>query len=149
MLHLQRDPVFLEKPVIWGAVMGTHSSLRYFALSVVASICVTLHCHSENPIIQTNFTADPAPLVYKGTVYLYASHDEDDATGFKMVNWKLYTSTDMVNWTDRGTVASLATFPWAVQTNNAWAPQAIERNGRFYLYVSISVPSRPDRLLEI
>jgi hypothetical protein len=53
----------------------------------------------------------------------------------------------MVNWTDHGAVASLATFPWAVQTNNAWAPQAIERNGKFYLYVPISVPSRPDRVI--
>jgi hypothetical protein len=129
--------------------MGTRCSLRYFALSFVASLCVTPHCHSENPIIQTNFTADPAPLVYKGTVYLYTSHDEDDATEFKMVNWKLYTSTDMVNWIDRGTVASLATFPWAVQTNNAWAPQAIERNGKFYLYVPISVPAKPDRVIAV
>ena len=129
--------------------MGTRCSLRYFALSFVASLCVTPHCHSENPIIQTNFTADPAPLVYRGTVYLYTSHDEDDATEFKMVNWKLYTSTDMVNWIDRGTVASLATFPWAVQTNNAWAPQAIERNGKFYLYVPISVPAKPDRVIAV
>ena len=108
-----------------------------------------LLCHTEDPIVQTNFTADPAPLVYKGTVYLYTSHDEDDATKFKMVNWKLYTSTDMVNWTDRGTVASLATFAWAVQTNNAWAPQSIERNGKFYLYVPIRVPDQPDCVLAV
>lgn len=66
-----------------------------------------------------------------------------------MLNWKLYTSSDMVNWTDHGTIASLATFPWAVQTNNAWAPQAIERNGRFYLYVPISVPGSPDRVIAV
>jgi hypothetical protein len=88
-------------------------------------------------------------LVYNGTVYLYTSHDEDDATGFHMLNWKLYTSTDMVNWTDRGTVASLATFPWAVQSNDAWAPQAIERDGRFYLYVPISVPERPKNVIAV
>jgi hypothetical protein len=110
---------------------------------------MTLLCHAENPIVQTNFTADPAPMVYRGTVYLYTSHDEDDATHFNMLDWKLYTSTDMVNWTDRGTVASLATFPWAVQTNNAWAPQAIERNGKFYLYVPISVPDQPDRVIAV
>ena len=32
---------------------------------------------SQNPIIQTYYTADPAPMVYDGTVYLYTSHDED------------------------------------------------------------------------
>ncbi len=113
------------------------------ALGIVVELFVTVGCNAENPIIQTNFTADPAPLVYNGTVYLYTSHDEDDATEFEMLNWKLYTSTDMVNWTDHGTVASLATFPWAVQSNDAWAPQAIERNGKFYLYVPISVPGSP------
>ena len=66
---------------------------------------------AENPIVQTRFTADPAPLVHDGTVYLYTSHDEDDADGFKMLDWRLYSSTDMANWTDRGVVASLKTFP--------------------------------------
>ncbi len=104
---------------------------------------------AQNPIIQTNFTADPAPLVYRDTVYLYTSHDEDDATAFKMLNWRLYTSTDMVNWTDHGVVASLATFPWAVQSNDAWAPQAVERNGKFYLYVPISVPGWPKNVIGV
>ena len=36
------------------------------------------------PIIQTKYTADPAPYVHGDTVYLYTTHDEDDAEGFKM-----------------------------------------------------------------
>jgi arabinoxylan arabinofuranohydrolase len=91
-------------------------------------------CKAQNPIIQTKYTADPAPLVYKDTVYLYTSHDEDDAFGFKMQNWLLYTSTDMVNWTDHGEVASLKNFKWVPYDNGAWAPQCINRNGKFYLY---------------
>ena len=89
---------------------------------------------AQNPIIQTKYTADPAPMVYNDTVFLYTTHDEDDATGFKMLNWLLYTSTDMVNWTDHGIVASLKNFSWARQDNGAWAPQCVERNGKFYLY---------------
>jgi arabinoxylan arabinofuranohydrolase len=129
--------------------MRAHSWFRYLGLFIVVPSCPMPLCNAENPIIQTNFTADPAPLVYTGTVYLYTSHDEDDGTEFKMLNWKLYTSTDMVNWTDHGTVASLATFPWAVQTNDAWAPQAIERNGKFYLYVPISVPGSPKNVIAV
>ena len=30
------------------------------------------------PIIQTKYTADPAPYVHNDTVYLYTTHDEDD-----------------------------------------------------------------------
>jgi len=94
-------------------------------------------CQADNPIIQTKYTADPAPMVYQGIVYLYTTHDEDDATGFKMFNWLLYSSTDMVNWTDHGIIASVAepnkTFKWA-DGHSAWAPQCIARNNRFYFY---------------
>ena len=62
------------------------------------------------PIIQTKYTADPAPYVHNDTVYLYTTHDEDGAEGFLMKDWLLYTSTDMVNWQDRGAVASLKDF---------------------------------------
>lgn len=86
------------------------------------------------PIISTKYTADPAPLVYNDTVFLYTSHDENDAMGFKMLDWLLYYSTDMVNWTEYGAVASLKDFDWVPYDNGAWAVQCIERNGKFYLY---------------
>jgi hypothetical protein len=76
-------------------------------------------------------------------VYLITSHDENDGTGFHMLNWKPYSSADMMNRTDHGTIASLATFPWAVQSNDAWAPQAVERDRKLYLYVLISVAGWP------
>jgi arabinoxylan arabinofuranohydrolase len=108
---------------------------------------------AADPIIQTKFTADPAPMVYDGVVYLYTSHDEDDAppgqAQFRMLDWQCYSSTDMVNWTDHGTVASLATFPWAVQENDAWAPQVIERNGKFYFYAPVSVPGWPKNTIGV
>ncbi|MDA3879640.1 MAG: family 43 glycosylhydrolase, partial [Prolixibacteraceae bacterium] len=88
----------------------------------------------QQPVIQTKYTADPAPLVYNDTVFLYVSHDEDDAERFKMLDWLLYTSTDMVNWTEHGAVASLKDFSWAPQDNGAWAIQCIERDGKFYMY---------------
>ena len=107
------------------------------------------HLNAQTPIIQTKFTADPAPMVYKGMVYLYTTHDEDSApegmAGFRMKEWLLYTSTDMVNWTDHGTIADLYNFKWADPAvsgwggfeNGAWAPQCIERNGKFYLYCPV------------
>jgi arabinoxylan arabinofuranohydrolase len=103
-------------------------------LFVLIILTVSFDSHSQNPIIQIKFTADPAPMVYNDTVYLYTGHDEDDAKGFKMQNWLLYTSTDMVNWTDRGEIASLKSFKWVSVDNGAWAPQCIQRNGKFYFY---------------
>lgn len=108
-------------------------------LSLIISQFVTnIHAESkappQRPIISTKYTADPAPMVHNDTVYLYTSHDEDDAMGFKMKDWLLYTSTDMVNWTEHGAVASLEDFDWVPHDNGAWAVQCVERNGKFYLY---------------
>jgi hypothetical protein len=98
---------------------------------------------ADNPIVQTNYTSDPAPMVYDGTMYLITTHDENVAgqpcsavAGYTLCRWFGFSSTDMVNWTDHGTVASWSTFSWA--STAAWAPQAIPRNGNFYLYVPLS-----------
>src|SRR4051812_27262104 len=121
------------------------------AKAAAAVLCAigAIAAHAENPIVQTSFTADPAPIVYKDTLYLVTSHDEDDAKGFHMLDWKCYSTRDMVNWTDHGSIASLATFKWAVQTNDAWAPQIVERDGKFYLYAPVSVPGWPKNVIGV
>ena len=126
---------------------GIQKLLAVVAVAVTATFVTT--GFADNPVVQTSFTADPAPVVFSNTVYLYTSHDEDDGRGFHMLNWKCYTTTDMVNWTDHGTIASLAMFPWAVQNNGAWAPQCIERDGKFYFYVPITVPGWPNNVIAV
>jgi len=110
-----------------------------FSLVLFIGLFLATMGYAQNPIVQTYYTADPAPMVYDGTVYLYTSHDEDSTVNnfFTMYDWRCYSSTDMVNWTDHGAVASLKSFAWLDKTNGAWAPQCIERNGKFYLYVPI------------
>jgi len=92
----------------------------------------------ENPIIQTNYTADPAPVVFGDTLYLYTTHDEDVTVNnfYTMNDWRLYSTTDMVNWTDHGSPASYRTFSWG--RDSAWAAQAIERDGKYFLYVPLN-----------
>lgn len=106
------------------------------ALSLVLA-ATALTAKNPYPLVQTSYTADPAPMVWNDTVYLYTTHDEDDADGFKMFDWLLYTSTDMVNWTDCGAVASLKDFAWNPRDNGAWAEQVVERDGKFYMYCPI------------
>jgi arabinoxylan arabinofuranohydrolase len=120
---------------IWRNIqLGNSASCRFVQLFLLASVFIGSEIHAQNPIIQTKYTADPAPLVYKDTVYLYTGHDEDNAFGFEMHDWLLYTSTDMVNWTDHGAVASLKDFKWVPNDNGAWAVQCVHHNGKFYLY---------------
>ncbi|MBP2479655.1 hypothetical protein JOF53_008527 [Crossiella equi] len=91
---------------------------------------------ADNPIVQHIYTADPSPLVHDGRVYLYTGHDEDGSTTFTMKDWRVWSSADMVNWTDHGSPLSLATFSWA--RSDAWAGQAVQRNGKFYWYVPVT-----------
>ena len=103
------------------------AALGMFALSAVA----------QNPIVQTAYTADPAPMVYNGKLYLYTSHDEDASTWFTMNDWKLYSTEDMVNWTEHPMPLSYKTFDWV--RGDAWAMQCVEREGKFYAYVPVTM----------
>ena len=96
-------------------------------------ICHLSFSIAQNPFVQTWFTSDPAPMVYGDRVYVYTGHDEDNADFFWMYEWRVYSSSDMVNWTDHGPQLSLASFSWA--DDRAWASQCIERNGKFYWYI--------------
>ena len=99
------------------------------------------------PLFQTKYTADPSPLVVGDTLFLYTSHDaspedipdenEQGSAGFFMYDWLLWSTTDMVNWTEHGAVASLKDFPWRSRENGAWAIQTVERNGKYYLYAPL------------
>ena len=89
--------------------------------------------NAQNPFVQTWFTSDPAPMVHDGTMYVYTGHDEDGADFFWMQEWRVYSTRDMVNWTDHGSPLALESFRWA--DDRAWAAQCIERNGKFYWYV--------------
>lgn len=107
---------------------------RHILLMAGASLAVS--AIAQDPVIQTRFTADPAPMVYGDTCYLYVTHDEDYARGyaFEMQDWLLYTSTDMVNWKEYGAVASLQDFKWRSRDVGAWAMHVTARNGKFYMY---------------
>ena len=99
------------------------------------------------PLFQTKYTADPSPLVVGDTLFLYTSHDahfedipdpnERSSAGFFMYDWLLWSTTDMVNWTEHGAVASLKEFSWRERDNGAWAIQTVERNGKYYLYAPL------------
>jgi arabinoxylan arabinofuranohydrolase len=109
---------------------------KVLALTILPAGMSYAIVNAQNPIIQTNYTADPAPMVYNDKVYLYTTHDEDESTWFTMNDWKLYTTNDMVNWTDHGVVLTYSDFDWAKM--NAWAAQCIEKDGLFYMYVPVT-----------
>ena len=46
-------------------------------------------------------------------MYVYTGHDEDNADFFWMQEWRVYSTDDMVNWTDHGSPLALESFSWA------------------------------------
>ena len=97
---------------------------------------------AQNPVICDRYTPDPAPYVHGDTLYLFVDHDEDETLNgyFTMKDWLLYSTVDMVNWTYRGTPLTSATFSsWAKQDNDCWASQCVERNGKWYWYVTATI----------
>ena len=113
----------------------------------------------DNPIIKydtedpTNkigdiiYTADPAVMVKDDTVYLYSTHDEQ-ALGthdYRMYDYRLWTSTDLINWENKGAVLRYSDFDWARgsdKTGNAYAHHVIHRKdasgkSKYFFYVTV------------
>ncbi|MBN2167113.1 MAG: family 43 glycosylhydrolase [Marinilabiliaceae bacterium] len=89
--------------------------------------------HSQNPL---NFgsnirTADPSAHVWQdGRLYIYASHDIECQEDFWMKDWHVFSTDDLINWTDHGAVLSVEELSWA--DNYAWAPDCAYKNGKYY-----------------
>ncbi len=98
-------------------------------------LAATAAASAQNPVVQTCYTTDPAPMVHDDTFYIYTGHDENGADFFWMQEWRVYSSKDMVNWTDHGSPLAIEDFKWA--DDRAWAPQCVERDGKFYFYVPL------------
>ena len=127
--------------------------------SNITAADTTAPSHFDNPIIKydtqdpTNevgafiYTADPAVMVTDDTVYLYSTHDEQHAEGkdYRMYDYRLWTSKDMISWQNNGAVFKAADFSWArtdEKTGNAYAHHVIEHKDksgkdRYYFYAAV------------
>ncbi|PNS19019.1 hypothetical protein CAC42_6114 [Sphaceloma murrayae] len=95
---------------------------------------------TDGPIVSHVYTADPSAHVFKGKLYVYPSHDidagiEDNDNGdqYAMNDYHVF-SMDTVGGpvTDHGVVLSQKDIPWV--SKQLWAPDAAEKNGKYYLY---------------
>ena len=111
------------------------SALAIAAMSAV-SLCTSAPAvtYAENPIVQTSFTPDPAPVVFGDELYVFTGCDREGNNDFYyMTGWQCFSTKDMKNWTDHGRILEDTSFSWC-NANDAWASQCIERNGKYYFY---------------
>ena len=100
-----------------------------------------------NTVGNTIYTADPAVMVLDDTVYLYSTHDEQaiGTNDYRMYDYRLWTSTDMVSWKNKGAVLRYSDFEWArgdEKTGNAYAHHVIHKKdeankSQYFFYVTV------------
>lgn len=79
----------------------------------------------QNPLLPN--VADPDVSFHNGTYYLYSTTPGEEVGGIRA-----YTSTDLTHWTSKGRVMKKGKSNWGKK--GFWAPDLIERNGKFYMY---------------
>jgi beta-xylosidase len=114
-------------------------------------LTISFACHiacAANPIITDQYTADPSARVFGDVLYLYPSHDRDQAKWWDMQDWHVFSTTDLKTFTDHGAAFSLKDTTWAKQF--AWAPDCVQRNGKYYFYyptdqsnIGVAVSDKP------
>jgi len=81
------------------------------------------------PILD-GYTADPHVVMYDGTYYVYPTSDKGQ---WQTTDFSVWSSTDLVNWKKDGMILDVTReLTWAMI--EAWAPAAIRRDGKYYLY---------------
>ncbi|MDE5750481.1 MAG: family 43 glycosylhydrolase, partial [Duncaniella sp.] len=84
------------------------------------------------------YTADPSAHVFDGTLYVYASHDMEPPQGCdRMDRYHVFSTTDLVNWTDHGEIMNAATSNLYTGTTGdgfMWAPDCAynPHDGKYY-----------------
>ena len=125
-------------------------------------LLATLSASAQNPVIRDQFTADPTARVFNNKVYLYPSHDIFPPEGqrqdwFCMEDYHVFSSENLTDWTDHGVIVTQNQVPWVrPDSYSMWAPDCVERNGKYYFYfpaapksgrgfsVGVAVADRPE-----
>jgi arabinoxylan arabinofuranohydrolase len=105
--------------------------MKFFSFIILALFVFGI-VQSQNPIVKHIFTADPSAHVFDGKMYIYPSHDRDDAKGFDMTDYHVFSSSDLKNWKDHDVVLDVKNVPWAKEF--MWAPDCVHKNGTYYFY---------------
>ncbi|WP_406005213.1 family 43 glycosylhydrolase [Streptomyces sp. NBC_00637] len=109
-----------SKPVTY-EVTGSDGTKRTWTVSALVM---------KSPVLP-GLNADPDIVRFGDTFYMYPTTDGFE--GWSGTQFKAYSSTDLVHWTDHGVILDLGPdVSWA--DSRAWAPTMEEKNGKYYFY---------------
>ncbi len=116
-----------------------NNRLQLLALAFGGLLCL-FSAHAQNPLVMNQFTADPTARVFDGKIYVYPSHDispppDARADWFCMEDYHVFSSENLMDWTDHGVIVSQTNVPWVdASTYSMWAPDCVENDGKYYFY---------------
>jgi len=117
---------------------------RYCMLFILMLIMID-RSSAQNPLIRNMYSADPSARVFGGRVYVFPSHDIIATEGKGRVSWfcmedyHVFSSANLTDWTDHGVVVTQNKIPWVrPDSYSMWAPDCIERSGKYYFYFPTS-----------
>jgi hypothetical protein len=94
----------------------------------------------SQPLVKEIYTADPSAHVFNGRIYIYPSHDidageafDDLGSHFAMEDYHVISMDDIDSEAvNHGVALHVDDVPWAER--QMWAPDAHEKDGKYYLY---------------
>jgi hypothetical protein len=115
---------------------------KQILLMAFAIVLDLINVNAQNPIIRSQFTADPTARVFGDRIYLYPSHDIPIPEGkglkkdwFCMEDYHVFSSANLTDWTDHGVIVSQNRVPWVKPDSySMWAPDCVYKNGKYYFY---------------
>lgn len=95
--------------------------------------------NERKPLVRHIYTADPSAHVFDGKIYIYPSHDverdvpdDDDGEQYMMEDYHVLSMDSLDSeCADNGLALSYKDVPWVGR--QMWAPDAIYKNGKYYL----------------
>ena len=122
----------------------------------VAGLLIVNDALATNPLILGQFSADPTARVFEGRIYVYPSHDIPASPGRGRTNWfvmedyHVYSSENLMDWTDHGVILNQTNVPWLTrQSFDMWAPDCVFKNGKYYFYypaggrIGVAIADKP------
>jgi hypothetical protein len=108
---------------------------------LVTAVSFSQNKFKDQPLVSEIFTADPSAHIFNGKIYVYPSHDiieenplyDDCGSQYAMRDYRVL-SMDYIGGpvTIHDVALDLDDVPWAKR--QFWAPDAAEKDGKFYLY---------------
>ncbi len=128
----KRQPIFIMKKLL-------------LATLLMATFCLACNTKKETESVQTSgnplwegWYADPEGIVFGDEYWIFPTYSNRYK---KQVHFDAFSSKDLVTWEKHEHVLDTSIIKWARQA--MWAPAAIEKEGKYYLFFSANDIQRP------